>query len=205
MSLTVPESNLWHRRLAYMYLTAMQSLIDRYTHDDSKCTVSIQAKHKQRFVTVPVKRTTKPFELVHCDVCGPFSTPTFRDNRRYLLFIHDYTRYTFVWLLTHKQGNTCTSAYQSYQARVDSMRYGMKRFKCDNSQGEYNNKTFRFVLATRGNTNSPCRPNPHHKNGVVDRMIGIMSDKACAMMINSQAPIQLWGETVNTAVYLHQR
>jgi hypothetical protein len=25
------------------------------------------------------------------------------------------------------------------------------------------------------------------------------------MMIDSQAPIQFWGEAVNTAVYLHQR
>jgi len=40
-------------------------------------TVCIQAKHKQTFNTVPIKRTTKLFELVHSEVCGPFSTLTF--------------------------------------------------------------------------------------------------------------------------------
>jgi len=169
------------------------------------CTVCIQAKHKQRFIRVPVKRTTKPFELVHSDVCGPFSTPTFGDNRYYILFIDDYTRYTSVWLLPNKKAVTCTSAYQSFQARVDSMGYEIKRFRCDNGRGEYDNKTFRYVLAARGTTYEPCPPYAHHKNGVAERMIRTITEKARAMMIDSQAPIQFWGEAVNTAVYLHQR
>ena len=103
--------------------TAMKSPVGGYTHDDSMCTVCIQAKHKQRFIKVPVKRTRKPFELVHSDVCGSFSTPTFGDNQYYILFIDDYLRYTSVWLLPNKKGETCTSAYQSFPARVDSMGY----------------------------------------------------------------------------------
>jgi hypothetical protein len=36
-------------------------------------------------------------------------------------------------------------------------------------------------------------------------MIRTITEKARAMMIDFQAPIQFWGEAVNTAVYLHQR
>jgi len=36
-------------------------------------------------------------------------------------------------------------------------------------------------------------------------MICTITENARAMMIDSQAPIQFWGEAVNTAVYLHQR
>jgi hypothetical protein len=36
-------------------------------------------------------------------------------------------------------------------------------------------------------------------------MICTITEKARAMMIDSQDPIQFWGEAVNTAVYLHQR
>jgi hypothetical protein len=64
-SLTISESRLWHRRLGHIHPTAMKTLIGGYKHDDLMCTVCIQAKHKQRFIRVPVKRTTKPFELVH--------------------------------------------------------------------------------------------------------------------------------------------
>jgi len=135
------------------------------------CTVCIQAKHKQKFIKVPVKSTMKPFELVHWDVCGPFSTPTFGDNRYYILFIDDYTRYTSVWLFPNKRAKTCTSAYQSFQAWVDSMGYEIKQLRCDNGQGEYEIETFRYVLAARGTTYRPCPPYAHHKNVVAELVL----------------------------------
>jgi len=85
------------------------------------------------------------------------------------------------------------------------MRYEIKLFRCDNGRGEYDNKTFRYVLAARATTHEPCPPYAHHKNGVAERMICTITEKARVMMINSQAPIQVWGEVVNTAVYLHHR
>jgi len=185
--------------------TAIKSLVKGYTNDDSMCTVCIQAKHIQKSIKVPVKRTTKPLELVHSDVCGPFSTPTLGDNRYYILFIDDYTRYTSVWLLPIKKAKTCTSTYQSFQARVDSMGYEIERFRCDNGLGEYDNKTFRYVLAARGTTYEPCPPYARHKIGVAERIIRTITEKARAMIIDSQVPVQFWGEAVNTAVYLHQR
>jgi len=36
-------------------------------------------------------------------------------------------------------------------------------------------------------------------------MIRTITEKARGMMIDSQAPVQFWGEAINTAVYLHQR
>jgi len=85
------------------------------------------------------------------------------------------------------------------------MGYEIKRFRCVNGQGEYDNESFRYVLAARGTTYEPCPPYAYHKNGVAERMIHTITEKARAMMIDSQAPIQFWGEAVNTAVYLHQR
>jgi len=204
-SLTISESRPWHRQQAHINPNTMQTLIGGYTHNDSMGTVCIKAKHKQRFIRVPVKWTTKPFELVQSDVCGPFSTPTFRDNRYYILFIDDYMRYTSVWLLPNMKVETCTSAYQLFQARVDSMGYKIKPFRCDNGQGEYDNKTFQYVPAACGTTYEPCPAYAHHYNGVAKRMICTITEKARAMIIDSQAPIQFWGEAVNTAIYLHQR
>ena len=83
--------------------------------------------------------------------------------------------------------------------------YQIKQFRCDNGRGEYNNKTFRSVLAARCTTFEPCPPYSYYKNSVAEMMTRTITEKARAMMIDSQAPIQLWGEAVNTAVYLHQR
>jgi len=100
---------------------------------------------------------------------------------------------------------TCTSAYQSFQARVDSMGYEINQFRCDNGLGEYDIKTFRYVLAARGTTYEPFPPYAHHMNGLAEGVIRKITEKARAMISDSQAPIQVWGEAVNTAVYLYQR
>jgi len=81
----------------------------------------------------------------------------------------------------------------------------VKRFQCDNGRREYDNKTFRQVLAARGTTYEPCPPYTQNMNGVAERMILTITEKARSMMIDSQARLVLWGEAVNTAVYLHQR
>jgi hypothetical protein len=132
--LTISELRLWHRRLAHINPTALRSLIDGYTKDGSMCTACIQAKHKQKIIKVKTKRTTKPFELIHSDVCGPFSTPTCAGHRYYILFTNDYTQYTSGWVLPDQKSKTSTSAYQSFQAQVDSMGYEVKRFWCDNGR-----------------------------------------------------------------------
>ena len=170
----------------------MKTLIGGYTHDDSMYTVFTQAKHKQRFIRVPVKRNKKPFKLVHSDVCSPCSTPTLGDNRYYILFIDDYTRYTSVWLLPNKKAKTCTSAYQSFQVRVDSMGYEIKRFRCDNGRGEYDNKTFRYVLAAGSATYHPCCPYMLHQYAVAECMIRTINEKARAVIIYFQCPVKFW-------------
>jgi len=85
------------------------------------------------------------------------------------------------------------------------MGYEIKQFRCDDGRGEYDNKTFRYVLAACSTTYEPCPPYAHHKNGVAECMIRTITEKAWAMIIDSQAPVQFWGVAVNTAVYLHQR
>jgi len=136
-SLTISESWLWHRCLANIHPTALRSLIDGYTKDHSMFTACIQAKHKQKIIKVMTKRTTQPFQLIHSDVCEQFSTPTSAGHRYYIQFIDDYTRYTSIWVLPDQKSKTCTSAYQSFQARVHSMEYKAKRFRWDDGHGEH--------------------------------------------------------------------
>ena len=112
-SLIFPESWLWHHHLAHIYLTALRSLIDWYFKDDWMCTARIQVKHKQKMIKVKPKHTTKPFELVHSDMCGPFSMLTSTSHCYYIPLIDNYTHYTFVWVLPHKKSKTYTAAYHT--------------------------------------------------------------------------------------------
>ena len=42
------------------------------------------------------------FDLIHCDVWGPFHTPTYHGKRFFLSLVDDHSRFTWVYLMTHK-------------------------------------------------------------------------------------------------------
>jgi transposase InsO family protein len=47
-------------------------------------------------------RTNTPLELIHADICGPIRTPSISNNRYFLLFIDDYSRMIWIYLLDKK-------------------------------------------------------------------------------------------------------
>lgn len=46
--------------------------------------------------------TTKPLEIIHADVCGPMRTIGLNGERYFLLFVDDFTRMTWLFLLKKK-------------------------------------------------------------------------------------------------------
>jgi len=200
--LTIRESPLWHRRGAHINPTTLPSLIDGYSKHYSMCTTCIQAKHEQKIMKVKTKSATKLFEFVHSDVWRIFSTLTSTGHRNYIRFIYDYTCYTSVWVPPEMKSKACTSAYQSFKARVDPMGYEVKLFLWDNGRGAYDSKTFRLVFAAHGTTYQPCPPYAHQQDGVAKSMIQTTAEKARSNMNDSQAPFVIWREALNATDYL---
>jgi len=144
-----------------------------------------------------------PFELVHSDTSCPFNTKSHSGGLNFIVFIDDYTRHTTVYILLDKHVESCISAFQSFKARIESWGYMIKWFPCDSGRGEYDNRLFRRILAGSGISFEPSPPYTQHKNGIAERMIGTLTEKARAMMLDSQAPRQFRVEAIRTASYLH--
>jgi hypothetical protein len=47
-------------------------------------------------------KTSSPFEIIHSDVWGPSSVLSYYGHKYFVLFINDYTRYTWVYVLKNK-------------------------------------------------------------------------------------------------------
>jgi len=169
------------------------------------CTVCIQAKHKQNIIKVKTKHTTKPFELIHSDVCGPFSTPTSTGHCYYILILDEYTPFTSVQVVPDMMSKTCTAAYKSFQEVVGSMGYQVKRSRCDNGSGEYDNNTFRLVLSVHGKTYEPCPLYLGNDKWFAEYMIETIPEIAWSIMNDSQVPLEFPGEAINTTKYIHLR
>ena len=77
------------------------------------CDICILSKHKRApHRKTPATRATHPFELIHSDSYSIFGNPSLSGTLHYLLFIDDFTRWTFVYFLNSKNAENCTQAFR---------------------------------------------------------------------------------------------
>jgi hypothetical protein len=93
--------NLWQRRFAHLYSTALRRAIQSagnehsptFTDEPPKfCEICVRSKYQQVFTQTSIPRSTLSFKLVHSDLCGPFTTLTLGGASYYIIYIDDCTR-----------------------------------------------------------------------------------------------------------------
>jgi len=127
--------------------------------------------------------------------------------RYIIVYIDDFSRYTWVYFLQIKTADEVTSRFQEFQHLVEKQwpNWPIKRFRCDKGKSEYDNGFLQEILRVSGISYQPSLSFTQHKNGVSECMIRTLVTKAHAMMINSHLDDPFWAEAINTASYLHAR
>ena len=201
-------ADVWHRRLGHINYDYVKALFPNKQQPKDPCNVCILSKQNRAIHRKsPADRAIQPFQLIHSDSCT-VNTPSLSGSRYYLLFIDDFTLWTFVYFLNQKNAVTCTRAFNemiTYISTQYSSKYKVQRFRCDNGSGEYDNHLFRETLVENGISFEPSPPYTQNMNGVAERMIQTLNTRARSMMIDANIPIAFWAEMINTASYLQKR
>lgn len=106
--LSTVSSSLWHKRLGHLSFSKLQSmnsslsLSKQKENIDSHCHVCHLSKQKHLPFVSHQNKSENPFDLLHIDTWGPFSTPTHDGFRYFLTIVDDCSRATWVYLLKHK-------------------------------------------------------------------------------------------------------
>ena len=203
--------DLWHQRFGHLNYVDVKRILEttlktpwKLPDSVSLCQTCIQTKQQQRVAHTSSSRTSIPFELIHSDLCGPIKG-SIGGSQYYIVYIDDCTRYTEVYFLVTKSAEEISAKFQNYQAWVEAQGFRIKRFRCDNGSGEYNNSVFLALLGEKGIAYEPAPPYTQHKNGVAERMIRTLNTKARSMMWEANVPTKFWPEAIRTACYLHRR
>jgi len=103
---SINDSTLWHARLGHVHFKRMQEmskdgLIPAFDINNEKCKTCMLTKiTKKPFQNV--KRDSEILELIHSDLCDLHATPTLGNNKYFVTFIDDASRYCYVYLLHSK-------------------------------------------------------------------------------------------------------
>ncbi|KAG9457094.1 hypothetical protein H6P81_001602 [Aristolochia fimbriata] len=148
-------------------------------------------------------RASVPFDLIHSDVWGPASISTMGGFAYYVVFIDDFSRFIWVYLLQSR------SAFYTVYVEFSTMVYTqfsktIKNFRSD-SGGEYISHIFRALLKIHGTQHQLSYPYTPQQNDVVEGKHRHILDTIRAFLLSSSVPRVFWGETILTSVYIINR
>ena len=154
--------------------------------------------------------TTRPFELLHMDLFGPnhYSAVTNDASLYGFVIVDDYSRYTWVHIVTYK--HEVQEVFKRFSSRA-STNFGVKikHIRSDNGT-EFKNSGLDDYLDELGITHELSAPYTPQQNGVVERKNRTLVEMARTMLDEYKTPRHFWIEAIYTAchiinrVYLHK-
>ena len=113
---------------------------------------------------------------------------------------------TWVYFLEVKSHRETLEAFQAFKAIAEKTSgHVIHRFRCDNERGEYDNRFFLEFLSAEGISYEPAAPYTQNQNGVSERKICTIAERARTMLLEASLPKGFWEDAVATAVYILNR
>lgn len=205
--------NLWHKRLGHMskekfiqlqkksmvYDVSLLQKINLNNDFCEACKIGKQARLSSKNIKNK-SHISRPLQIVHSDICGPIRPPTIDGKKYFMIFVDEFTHYCVTYLATFKSDlKTVIKDYiNKSEARFNSKTV---QLYIDNGTEYLSNevKHFCFEKGIEYHLTIPYTP---HQNGVSERMIRTITEKARTLLAESKLPQQFWGEAVLTATFL---
>ena len=198
----------WHRRMGHVnedYLRQLPRLVEGMNILPGElpfCEDCAMSKsHLQHHKGPAQNRAKEPLGRVHADLCGGGKTLSTAGNRCYLLLTDDATRMR--WALLLKKKSDAVHKFRDWLKAVElETEKKLKIFRADGG-GEF--VAFDSLLVSKGIAFEDSAPHAPEQNGVSERGIKTVTEKARAMLLDANLPLSLWGYVVDTAVYIANR
>ena len=166
---------------------------------NSECEACAQRKlHLIPFLKNIEKEIHQPLQLVHSDLCGSMNVDSVGGSKYVLTFTDDYTGYVTAYFIKSK--SEVLSKFVEYVTMMEN-EIGVNG---DNG-GKYTSQYFKKFCADKGIAHQFINPYTPGQNGVSERLNRTLIESTRSMLIHAKMPLKFWAETVNTAVYLHNR
>lgn len=197
---------LWHRRFGHASFDRLKKLNDKksvgtkFSSEPSPCEICVKGKHARKSFNHTGTRATELLELVHSDVCGKMSNTSLGGGKYFLLFLDDFSRKVFVYII--KEKSDVYEKFVEFKQLVENQTgKRIKTLRTDNGT-EYLNDRMRQLMSKSGIRHETTTPYTPQQNGMAERMNRTLVEKARCLLFDAKLSARFWAEAINTAAHL---
>jgi hypothetical protein len=173
----VNPNELWHRRYAhinYQELTFLRRMVEGIpelicTHKGI-CKGCAIGKNIKKPFPGSNNRSKEMLNLIHSDVCGLMPVRYLGGFLYYVIFIDDYSRKTWIYLLKTKY--KVFIKFQEFKVEIKNLTNKKMKTLRTNNGGEYTSKEFFALCKSAGIRSELTVPHNPQQNGVAERKNG---------------------------------
>ncbi|CAH9124534.1 unnamed protein product, partial [Cuscuta epithymum] len=103
MSVSI-TSDIWHQHLGHASDGKLHHIksLKGFSRSNNLCDPCIRAKQTRLSFPTSTIKTSRSFELIHCDIWGVYRCDSISDARYFLSIVDDFTRGVWVYLMKNK-------------------------------------------------------------------------------------------------------
>ena len=207
----ISEVQYWHEALGHSSPQTWNSSLKRYQDGQLipkrppifHCESCMKAN--SRNMAPPTinadRRKPEPFDLIHCDLAGPYPVQSLGGALYDLIIVDDCTRFPEIQFLKHKSDTMKHLIQFCERVKNQTGRYP-REFRTDRG-GEFVSNEWKEFCNSKGILLSTSPAHSPQSNGIAERFNLTIGDMTRVALMN--APTYLWAEAHNWATYLRQR
>ena len=201
---------LWHHRLGHASTDIVTQIMQscNVSFEKNKNTVcstvcsSCQLAKSHRLPThLSLSCASKPLELVHTDLWGPTLVKSTSGAKYFILFLDDYSRYTWFYPLQTK--DQALPAFKKFKLQVENQ-FDAK-IKCLQSDNGGEFRSFKTFLQQTSIFHRFSCPYNSAQNGRVERKHRHVVETGLALLAHASLPMEFWQYAFQIATFLINR
>ncbi|KAJ1692595.1 hypothetical protein LUZ63_009293 [Rhynchospora breviuscula] len=198
------SANLWHARLGHTSSSTTLQILQQFSlpcslHKMNSCSECFMAKsHKLPFVSSS-STSIAPLDLVHSDLWGPSPVVSKDGYRYYVVFVDDFTRYSWLYFLHTK--DELSQVFSLFKTKIENLLgCNIKVLRTDGGT-EYKPLSRLFPNITF-QTTCPYTP---QQNGVAERFHRHLVELSLATINRASIPLTYWPDVFHSILYIINR